>query len=29
MKNFKLDTNNIGGMKMLNDNMYKHHKALI
>lgn len=29
MKNFAVDPKNIGGMKMMNDNMFKHHKALI
>lgn len=28
-KNFAVDSKNIGGMKMLNDNMFLHHKALI
>ncbi|CAD8190895.1 unnamed protein product [Paramecium octaurelia] len=29
MKNFATNPKNIGGMKMLNDNMFLHHKALI
>lgn len=28
-KNFAVDSKNIGGMKMLNDNMFLHHKALV
>ena len=26
---FKLDTRNIGGLKVMADHMYNHHKALI